>query len=157
VRGLPRERDARGARLDALNAGLGVGRALGIDRDERVVLEAGRTRRECVAILVHLPGIVLLAVDGDGAGGEQEARDERVAEEGGGGEVMDLAPHGGADDERVDEVVGVIDAEEHRPLAGHALRVSHVDRLEEEPEPEPRDGAHRAVEAIHALPRAHAA
>src|SRR5207244_12489978 len=85
-----------------------------------------------------------------------EARDERVLEEGGGGEVVHLAPHGSADDERVDEVVGVVDAEEHRPLMGHALRTAHVDRLEEEPQPEPRDRAHGPVEAVHALRRAHA-
>ena len=158
MRGLPRQRDARGACLELLHARLRVRGPLRIDGDQRAVPEGGRARGEGLRVLVGrgVRSLVLLSPHGDGAGRAEEARDERVLEEGGGGEVVHLAPHGSADDERVDEVVGVVDAEEHRPLMGHALRTAHVDRLEEEPQPEPRDRAHGPVEAVHALRRAHA-
>src|SRR5213592_2210657 len=54
-----------------------------------------------------------------------------------------------ADQQRVDEIVGMVDAKEHGPDGGHTLGVPHVHRAEKEPEPEAPDGAHGAVEAVH--------
>src|SRR6185369_13715085 len=86
---------------------------------------------------------------------EKESCHEGLAEERGRGEVMHLAANDGANEERVDEVVRMIDAEEHRSRRGHVLGMVHVDGLEEEPQPELRDRAHAAVEAIHTV-RSHA-
>ena len=61
---------------------------------------------------------ILLPVHGDGAAREQEACDERVPEERGGGQEVHLSLQRGGHQERVDEVVRVIDAEEHRPDVG---------------------------------------
>src|SRR5215471_14143804 len=47
----------------------------------------------------------------------------------------------------------MVDTEEHGAGGRHALWMAHVDRLEEEPEPEAADGAHRAIEAVHRLAR----
>src|SRR5437870_12461014 len=58
---------------------------------------------------------------------------------------------GAADQQRVDEVVGVVDAEEHGAVGGDALGVADVHRSEEEPEPEARDRAHGAIEAVHCV------
>jgi len=80
---LPRQRDARGARLDLLHTRFGVGRALGVDCDERAALEGRRAGGERVGVPVCCRGIrvigslrgwrVLLSPHGDGAGGEQKA------------------------------------------------------------------------------------
>src|SRR5439155_20830017 len=55
--------------------------------------------------------IVLPAVHGDRPAGPEEDRDEPATEEPGDGEVVDLPPDGGADQQRVDEVVRVVDAD----------------------------------------------
>src|SRR6185369_13349914 len=68
------ERQPGGAGLDALDADFRVRRALRIDRDETPFVEGLEARRERARVLLHLVGIVLLPVDGDGAAGQQEAR-----------------------------------------------------------------------------------
>ena len=94
---------------------------------------------------------VLLPVHGNGPAREQEARDERVPEEGRGGEEVHLPIERGGDQQRVDEVVRVIDAEEHRPRLGHPVGVAHVHRLEEEPDAEAGQRPHRGVEGAGGL------
>src|SRR5206468_4432370 len=149
VLGLVRERDARRARLDAPDARLCVRRPLRVDRDDAALGERVGTRRERVGVLLHAVRIVLPAVDGDRPAGPEKRRDESAVEEPGGGKVVDLPPDSRSDEQRVDEIVRVIDAEEHRAGVGHALGMAHVHRLEEEPEPETAD---RADDPVHALP-----
>src|SRR5438445_5417473 len=55
--------------------------------------------------------------------------------------------------QRVDEVVRVVDAEEHGTRVGHALGVAHVHGLEEEPEPEAGGRADEPVKPVSPLPR----
>src|SRR5215831_763911 len=170
--GLVAEGEPGGAGLDPLHAHLGVRRALGIDRDEPAFGEGLEARLEGVRVLVrccsggHKPAssggwpakggwVVLFPIDGDRAARAQKSSDEAISEQRGGREVMNLAWDRAAHQERVDEVVGMVDAKKHRPVGRHALRVSDVDGPEEEPEPEAPDGAHGAIEGIHRVgPRA---
>ena len=147
------ERDACRARLDALDARFCVRRPLGVDRDQAPLGERRGARRERVDVRVQRSWVVPFAIDGDRPAGPEEPRDERVTEERGGGEVVDLPPHGGADQQRVDQVVRVVDAEEHRAGVGHPLGMAWVHRLEEEPEPEASGRADEPVEPIHPILR----
>ena len=61
---------------------------------------------------------------------------------------MDLAPEHGPDQQRVDEIVRMIDAEQHGTYAGDTLGMSYVHRLEEEPHPEARDGPDASIEGV---------
>src|SRR5688572_6200555 len=45
----------------------------------------------------------------------------------------------------------MVDAEQHWPHGGDAFRVSDLDALEEEPDPEPRDDSHHNIERVHYL------
>src|SRR5262249_54261898 len=106
-------------------------------------------------VLLHLVGIVLLAVDGDRAARAQEARHQPIPEQGGRREIVDLAGDRAADQQRVDGVIGAVDAQEHVAFGRHALRVPYGDRAAGEREPEPPDGAYGAVDAVHRVePRA---
>ena len=61
------------------------------------------------------------------------------------GEEVDLPPERRRNDQGVDQVVRVVEAEEHR--AGRdVLRVADVDALEAEPEPEPDDEPYGGIE-----------
>ena len=151
--GLEAEGDARGARLDALHARLGVRGPFRVDRDEPSGGQRVEARRERRDVLVHLVGIVLTPVDGDGAHAEEKPREELVAEERGRGEVVDLARHHGPHDERVDEVVRVVDAEQHGAPRRDTLAVPDAHAPEEEPDPETRDPTDERVRAIHAVAR----
>src|SRR5216110_2880354 len=77
---------------------------------------------------------------------EEKPGDERVAEERGGGEVVHLPREHRPHEQRVDQVVRVVDAEENRTHARYALAVPDLDALEKEPDPEPRDHPHDGVE-----------
>ena len=145
------EGDAGRARLDPLHPGLRVRRALGVDGDHAARVEGGVAGGEGVRVAIHLVRVVLPPVHGDGSCRVQEARHERIAKQRGGGHVVHLAREHGRHDQRVDEVVGMVAAEEHGAAGGHALEVAHVDALEEEPQPEAPDGADDAVEAIDRL------
>jgi hypothetical protein len=68
---------------------------------------------------------------------------------------VDLAGQHGAHQQRVDQVVRVVDAEEDRPSGGHALGVPDLDGLEEEPQPESCDPPDGGVEAVGRLDRRH--
>src|SRR5262249_41137729 len=114
-------------------------------------------RREGIRVLVRPggiaggTGIVLLPVHGHCAAGRQKACDDRVPEQGRRRQVVDLAREDGANDERVDEVVRVVDAEEYRPPRGDSLGRVHVDALPEEPEPEARGAPHHHIEGVDAV------
>ena len=146
------ERDARRARPDALHARLGVRGALGIDGHDLVVGEGAMAGREhgAVGVFVHglAPHGILASIHRDGAGGEEEAGQQPLAEERRGREIVDLARHHRTDQERVDQVVRMVDAEEHGPGRRHTLGVAYVDAPEEEPHPEAREATQRRVEAI---------
>ena len=113
------QRDARGAGLDALDAALRMGRALRVDPDELPPLEGAEAGGEGIGVPVHLVGIVLLAVDRDRPAGGEEAGHQRIAEQGGGRQVVHLPGQDPADQQGVDQVVGVVDAEEHRARGRH--------------------------------------
>jgi len=147
--GLVAERQARGAGLDALHAPLGVRGALGIDGDQPAVAEGLEACREGAEVLVHFVWVVLLAVHRDRPARVEKPSGEGVAEERRRREVVDLPPERAAHQQRVDEIVGMVDAKEYRPDGGHALGVPHVHRAEKEPEPEAPNGAHGAIEAVH--------
>jgi hypothetical protein len=51
--------------------------------------------------------------------GDEESRNERVAEERGGREVVYLPLEHRSDEQRIDQVVRMVDAEEHRTRARH--------------------------------------
>jgi len=140
------ERDPRRARLDPLHARLRAGGAFGIDGDDPPAVERLVTRRERLDVAVHLVGVVRLPVDGNHPQGEEKPGDERVAEERGGGEVVHLPREHRPHEQRVDQVVRVVDAEENRTHARYALAVPDLDALEKEPDPEPRDHPHDGVE-----------
>src|SRR3989441_5896324 len=139
--GLVRERDASGARLDALDARLRVRRPLRVDRDDAALGERVGTRRECVGVLLRCSGvrqaganrgwpttgawIVLPAVDGDRPAGPEEASDEPATEEPGGGEGAGLPPDGGADPQRAREVVRGVAGDGHETRHRHAFGGAH--------------------------------
>src|SRR5205823_15006141 len=125
------------------------GLAAGRERP-RVPLRPGRRVREAGAARGRW---VLLPVDRDRAARREEAPDNPVPEQRRGREVVDLAGQGSANQQRVDEVVRVVDAEEYRTPLGHAFRMADIDGLEEEPEPKARDGADGPVEPVRAVPR----
>ncbi len=116
------ERDAGSAGLDPLNPRLGVGGAFRIDGDHVTAVEGGVAGGEGVHVAIHLVGIVLTAVHGDGTGCPEKAGQERIPEERGRGQVVHLAGEDGADQQRIDQVIGVIDAEEHGPVDGARVR-----------------------------------
>ena len=149
------ERDPCRARLDPLHARLRVGGAFGIDGDEPAAVEGLMARRERLHVPIHRVGIVLFPVDGDHTGCDEEPRDERFTKEGGGREIVHLPREHRPHQQRVDQVVRMVDAEEHGPRQGHSLRVPDLDALEEEPYPESRDGPHERIEAVHRLGRDH--
>src|SRR5205823_890819 len=142
------ERDAGRSGLDALHPRLRVGRALGIDPDESPALERFEARAKGVRVLVHLARAILPSMNRDGATGRQEPRDQRVPEQLRRGEVVDLAAKHGSDEERVDQVVRVVDAEEYRAGRRHVDGAAHLDALPEEPEPEASDRPHGGVEWV---------
>ena len=150
-RGLVVERDPGRARLDALHAGLGVGGALGIDRQQVALGQRPTGGGEGLGIPVRPVGGLLAPVDGDGTGPGQEAGEDRVAEERRVGEVVDLARERHRDEERVDQVVGMVDAEEHGAPRRDASRLAHGHLAEEEPDPEARREPQEGVEAAHGL------
>src|SRR5262249_9944307 len=148
--------EARRARPDALDARLGGRGALGIDADEAARREGGNAGLKGARVLVHLVGIVLATVDGDGPARSEEAAEEGIPEERRGGEVVHLAVQYRAAEGRGYRVVRVVGTTKHRTPPRHALGVMHVDRPEEEPDPEAAHRPHHRVEGIHAarhLPR----
>jgi hypothetical protein len=64
---------------------------------------------------------------------------------------VDLPPEHCCDDQGIDQVVRVVDAEEHRVNGRDALRVPDVDRLEAEPEPEANDEPHGGIETVRGI------
>jgi hypothetical protein len=146
------ERDPRGARLDPLHVHVRAGGALGIDGDEPLAFECLVARREHLRVAVQLVRVVRLQVDGNHPQGDEEPRHERIAEERGGGEVVHLPREHRPDEQRVDQVVRMVDAEEYGAHARHPLRMPHLDALEEEPDPEPRDHPDNGVEGVHCTP-----
>src|SRR6185295_1415252 len=147
-RGLVVERDARGTGPDPLDAALGMGRALRVDADEPSALEGPEAGGERVRVAIHLAGIVLLAVDGDRPAGGEEAGHQGIAEQGRGRQVVDLPREDAADQQGVDQVVRVVDAEEHGARGRHQVRPDNVDVLEEEPEPEPANPTDHRIKPI---------
>src|SRR6266481_5116047 len=125
-----------------------MGRPLRIDADETSGSERRHAGLEGSHVLVHLVGIVLAAVHGDGADGLEEPGDDGVPEKRGCSQVVDLSIDDRPHEERVDQVVGMVDAEEHRAPARHPVRVPHVDRAEEEPDPEAAGPADERIERI---------
>ena len=99
------ERDPRRARLDPLYVRLRVGGAFGVDGDEPPAVECLVTRREHLHVAVRLVRVVRLPVDGNHPQGVEEPRDEPVAEERGGGEVVHLPREHRPHEQRVDQVV----------------------------------------------------
>ena len=73
-----------------------------------------------------------------------------IAEQRGRGQVVDLAGEHGAHQERVDQVVRVVDAEEHGPAARDDVRAADVHPLPEEPHPEAADEPDAPVEPVAA-------
>ncbi len=130
-----------------------MGGAFRIDGDHVTAVEGGVASGEGVHVAIHLIGIVLTAVHGDGADCPEEAGQERIPEERGRGQVVHLAGEDGADQQRVDQVVGVIDTQEYGPVDGDAFEMTHVHALEEEPQPEAADGTEPPVEAVHGVAR----
>jgi hypothetical protein len=145
------QRDAGGAALDALDVRLGMRRAFGVHRNEAAALERLEAGGKCFRIRVHLVRVVLLPVHGDRPARTQETGNQWVAEEPRRGEVVDLPLERGPDDQRIDQVVRVVDAEEHRARGRDALGVPDVDGLEAEPEPEPNDEPHGGIEAVRGI------
>ena len=66
---------------------------------------------------------------------------------------MHLAGEDGADQQRVDQVIGVVDSQEYGPVDRDAFEMTHVHTLEEEPQPEAADGTEPPVEAVHCVAR----
>ena len=125
--------------------------ALGIDPDDVPAREGIPARRARVGVLVHLVGIVLLPVHRYGSAGAEKPRHDGIAEERSGGEVMDLAREHGADEQRIDQVVGMVHAQEHGAARGDLLPAPDVHLLEEEPDPEAADETDDRVEPIGGL------
>jgi hypothetical protein len=143
--------DAGGAGLDALHPGLGVGGALRVDADQVALTQRGEAGLEHLHVAIHAVWVVLPAIDGDGAARSEKAPDQGVAEERGRGQVVNLARDGRAHHQGVDEIVGVVDAQQHGSNGRHPFGVAHVDRPKQEPQPEARDQAHGCVEGVGAI------
>ncbi len=146
------ERDPRGARLDPLHVRHRAGGAFRINGDEPPARQGLVARREHRRVPVQLVRVGRLQVDGNHPQGDEEPRDERIAEERGGGEVVHLPREHRPHEQRVDQVVRMVDAKEHRTHAWHPLRVPDLDALEEEPDPESRDHPDDGVERVHCPP-----
>ena len=108
------KRDPRRARLDPLHVRLRAGRAFGVDGDEPPPVECLVTRREHLYVPVHLVRSVCPAVDRNHPQRDEASCDERVPEERGGSEVVHLPRENRPQQQRVDQVVRMVDAEEHR-------------------------------------------
>ena len=145
------QRDAGRAALDALDARLGMRRAFGVDRNEAAAPERLEAGGKCFRIRVHLVRVVLLPANGDRPARTQEAGDQWVTEHRRRGEEVDLSAERCRDDQGIDQVVRVVDTEEHRAVGRDALGVPDVDGLEAEPEPEPNDQPHGGIEAVRGI------
>src|SRR4029453_5325875 len=143
------ERDPRRARLDPLHVRLRTGDTFGIDGDEPPAVECLVTRREHFEVAVHPVRVVRLPEDGNHTQRDEEPRGKRVAEERGGGEIVHLPREDNPHEQRVDQVVRMVDAEEHRTDARYPLGVPDLDALEEEPDPESREQPDDGIEGIH--------
>src|ERR671919_19722 len=88
-------------------------------------------------------------VDRNHSEGDEEPCDERVAEERGGGEVVHLPREHRPREQRIEQVIRMVDAKQHRTRGRYPLGVANLDALEEEPDPEPRDRPHDGVEGVH--------
>jgi hypothetical protein len=144
------QRDPRRARLDPLHVRLGPRGAFGINCDEPPAVKRLVTRREQLPVAVSSVRVVRSPVHGNHAQCNEEPRAEAVPEERGGGKVVHLARDDRAHEQRIDQVVRVIDAEQHRTRKRYALQMPDLHALEEEPDPESRDHPHDGVEGIHA-------
>jgi len=67
------------------------------------------------------------------------------------GEEVDLPLERCRNDQGIDQVVWMVDAEEHRAVSRDVLRMPYVDGLEAEPEPEPNDEPHGGIETVPGL------
>ena len=81
----------------------------------------------------------------------QEARDQWITEHRRRGEEVDLPPERCRHDQGIDQVVWMVDAEEHRAVGRDPLGVPEVDGFEEEPEGETNDEPHGGIESVHPI------
>jgi len=151
TRRLVAQREAGRTALDALDGGLGMRRAFWVDRDEAAAVERLEAGGKCLRIRVHLGRVVLLAAHGDRPARTQETGGQPMTKHRRGGEEVDLSPERRRNDEGVDQVVRVVDAEEHWTVGRDVLRVPDVDGLEAEPEPEPNDEPYGGIETVRGL------
>ena len=145
------ERDPRGAGLDALDAALGVGGALRIDREHAPVFERLTGRGERRRSAIGGPGRVLAPVHRDGAGAREQGAEQPIAEQGRVGEEVNLSREDSRHEEGIDQVVGMVHAEEDRPGRGHARDGADRNLAKEEPDPEARQEPQRGVETARGL------
>ena len=125
--------------------------ALGVDREHTAGGERLPGRGEGLRVAIRPVRVVLAPVDRNGAGTGQETGEDRVPEERGVGDVVDLSRQGRRDQEGVDQVVGMVDAEEHRAPRWDAPCLAHGHLAEEEPDPEARREPQEGVKAARGL------
>ena len=84
-------------------------------------------------------------------GAREERAEQPVADQGRGGEDVNLSREDSRQEEGVDQVVGMVHAEEDRPGRGHARGAADRNLAEEEPDPEARQEPQRGVETARGL------
>jgi hypothetical protein len=85
-------------------------------------------------------------VDGEDAAEFEGAAEERISEESRFAEEVESALRRGSEEENVEEHVGVVRREDHRPRGGNAARVLDQEAAMEETGEEPRQGTKDPVE-----------
>jgi hypothetical protein len=144
ARGGGAERDAGRARLQRLQRRLRVRLALGADGERAAAPQKLRRALERLAVLRGVLARVLLAVDGDRLHRADERADDRRLEERGLGEERDAARRVAEDEHGIDQPVRVVQDEDGRAAAGHALAAHHLDAPEEDAQREAQHGDQHA-------------
>ena len=143
------ERDPRRPRLDLLPVRLRAGGALGVDGNEPSAVEGRLARGEHLHVALSPASIVRPPVHRNRSERQQGPRDDGIAKEPSGREVLHLPWEQRSHEQRVDQVVRVVDAEQHRTRARDPFGVPDLDALEEEPHPEARHHPHDGIERVH--------
>ena len=134
------EGDARRARFELLQPRVAVRRPLREDGDRSAAPQ--HLARAAERLLIRPRHVVLPPVDGDGIDGPAEPADDRIAEQRRLGQKGDR-PRGEAEDEqRIDQAVGMVRGEDHRPGGRDVLQPHHLDAPEKHLRGETEDTGH---------------
>ena len=148
------QRNARRAGLERPELRIAVRLALGTDRDRATAGEHRPRRLEGFAVVRRIGAFVLTPMHRNGLERPAKDSDHRHPEQRRFGEERDT-PWGEAEQEpRIDQTVGVVQHEDHRPLPGHALQARDLDPAEEDAENETEEPSEERPHGVGSPPPA---